>query len=98
MNPSNFEELLLSNVDVGSSSEDFCAMLKANTSLKRLKVINCQISPVMTSKIAEAIASHSNFEELQLIGMQLSGDFLGLLAPALKNTKIKKLILEGIYD
>lgn len=53
---------------------------------------------MMTSKIAEAIASHANLEELQLIGMQLSGDFLGLLAPALKKTKIKKLILEGIFD
>ena len=94
MNPSNFEELLLSSLDLGSSCEDLCAMIKANTSLKRLKVLNCHYhySSFNSSKLAEAIALHSNLEELQLIGIHLSRDFIGLLAPALKNTKIKKLI------
>lgn len=64
VNPFAFEELTLSNIDIGYNIDDFCEMLQENTNLKRLKIIQCNNMNLGAAKIASALTKHSNISEL----------------------------------
>ena len=97
-NPDNFEEITLSNVDLTSSCDEICAMLQANTFLKRIKFMQCPNFFTSAGKIGQALAKHTNIEELYLSSPnnRVPPEFFMTLPFIVCDTKIKKLILDGL--
>ena len=97
INPKNFEELSLSFIQ-NINEDDLAEMLKNNTSIKKLSMRYCSFENNALGSfdsIMAGIAQHPSMEEIDIQSVKFSAQSIISLSEAIKNTKLKKVIIDS---
>jgi hypothetical protein len=96
VNPQNLSDLTFSNIDLESNVDDLCAMLKQNTYIKKIKIVQAASWSFSGSELMKALAEHPVLEELHISSSFAPKDIMMGLPGLIGQTKIKKLVLDGL--